>query len=128
MNRALDSMNNTRSKWRLIWMLPILILIITAVPKLIGMEFMVNNMREAGMGHMTFWVGIIEISCVLFFLIPQTRNIGFLLTVAYTGGIICAQWVAGMSVVPGIVIQILLWVGMRFEKPEFFEIGKQIKF
>ncbi|MEM7484173.1 MAG: hypothetical protein AAF348_03100 [Bacteroidota bacterium] len=128
MNRTLNAMNNKRSKWRFIWVLPILILIITAVPKIVGMEFMVNNMKDAGMAHMTFWVGIIELSCVLFFLIPKTRNIGFLLTVAYTGGIICAQWVAGMSVVPGMVIQIVMWVGMRFEQPEFFKIGKQRKF
>lgn len=128
MKKSLDAMNNTRSKWRFVWALPILILIITAVPKLIGMEFMVNNMADAGMGHMTLWVGIIEISCVILFLIPLTRYVGFLFTVAYVGGIICAQWVAGMSVVPGIVIQILLWVGMRFEKPEFFEIGKLQKF
>ena len=128
METALDAMNSKRSKWRFIWVLPILILIVTAVPKIIGMEFMVNNMADAGMGHMTFWVGIIEISCVILFLLPRTRNIGFLLTVAYTGGIICAQWVAGMSVIPGIVIQILLWIGMRFEKPEFFAVEKSRTF
>ncbi|WP_179367643.1 hypothetical protein [Winogradskyella forsetii] len=128
MKNSIDAMNNTRSKWRLIWLLPMAILIITGVPKVIGMEFMVNNMADAGMGHMTLAVGILELFCVLMFLIPQTRNIGFLLTVAYTGGIICAQWIAGMSVIPGIVIQTLLWIGMRFEKPEFFILGKQTKF
>lgn len=128
MKKSLDAMNNHRSKWRFVWVLPILILIITAIPKVIGMEFMVNNMEAGGMGHMTFLVGIIELLCVLIFLIPQTRNIGFFLIVAYTGGIICAEWISGEPVIPGIVVQILMWIGMRFERPDFFEIGKQTKF
>ncbi|WGK66237.1 hypothetical protein [Croceiramulus getboli] len=128
MERAIDTMNNKKSKWRFIWVLPILILIVTAVPKIIGMEFMMNNMTDAGMGHMTFLVGIIELSCVIIFLIPSLRRIGFLLLVAYCGGIIATQWASGMSVIPGIVVQTLLWVGMRFEKPEFFTVEKSRTF
>lgn len=123
MNKSLDAMNDKKSKWRFIWVIPILLLIITAVPKVIGMSFMVNNMEAAGMGHMTFLVGIIELLCVLVFLIPKTRNIGFLLVVAYTGGIIAAEWVAHKPVIPGIVVMVLLWIGMRFENPTFFKMN-----
>ncbi len=128
MNKSLDAMNTARSKWRFIWAIPVLLLIITAVPKIISMEFMVNNMEAAGMGHMTLLVGIIELLCVLVFLVPKTRNIGFLLIVAYAGGIICAEWIAGKSVVPGIIIQVLMWIAMRFESPEFFTIDNRRKF
>ena len=121
MERTLNAMNHKKSKWRFIWVLPIAMLIITSIPKIIGLEFMVNNMNDAGMGHMILWVGIIEMMCVLIFLIPKTRHIGFLLIVAYTGGIIAAEWIAEMSIVPGVVIQTLLWVGMRFERPELFK-------
>ena len=113
-----------RSKLRFIWILPIAILIITAVPKIIGMEFMVNNMQEAGMGHMTFLVGIIELVCVIVFLIPKTRNVGFLLIVAYAGGIIASEWAANQPIIPGIVVQTLMWVGMYFENEQLFKIVK----
>ncbi|MEM6516173.1 MAG: DoxX family protein [Bacteroidota bacterium] len=113
-----------KSKWRFIWIVPIALLIITAVPKLIQMEFMVENMTNAGMGHMILGVGIIEIICVIAFLIPKTRNIGFLLAVAYTGGIIAAEWAAKEPVIPGLVIMILLWIGWYFENPEWFQLKK----
>ena len=111
-----------RSKLRFIWILPIAILIITAVPKVIGMEFMVNNMQEAGMVHMTFLVGIIELVCVIVFLIPKTRNIGFLLVVAYSGGIIATEWAAHEPIIPGVLVQSLLWIGMYFENPGLFKL------
>lgn len=123
MNAAFEPSKNKKSKWRFIWVLPILILIVTAVPKIISMQFMVDNMAEAGMGHMTFPVGIIELLCVIVFLIPKFRNIGFLLLVAYSGGIIATQWASGMSVVPGLVVQILLWVGMFFENRSWFRLN-----
>ena len=121
MNAAFEPSKNKKSKWRFIWVLPILILIVTAVPKIIGMQFMIDNMAEAGMGHMTLLVGIIELSCVVVFLIPKFRNVGFLLLVAYSGGIIATQWASGMSVVPGLVVQVLLWVGMFFENRSLFQ-------
>ena len=114
-----------RNNWRFLWILPILILTITAVPKLIGMEFMVQNMGEAGMGHMTFGVGLIEILCVIVFLIPSTRNLGFLLLVAYSGGIIATEWAAHKPVIPGILVQVLLWIGMYFENPTFFTLAEK---
>lgn len=116
--------NIKKSKWRFIWIVPITLLIVTAIPKLIQMDFMVENMNKAGMGHMILGVGIVEILCVIAFLVPKTRNIGFLLVVAYTGGIIAAEWAAKEPVIPGLVIMILLWVGYCFEKPEWFQLNK----
>ena len=117
----------SKSKWRFIWVVPIALLIITAVPKIFSIEFMVNNMAEAGMGHMTFWVGLIEMGCVIVFLVPKTRNIGFLLVTAYAGGIITAEWIAHKTVVPGLVIATLLWAGMYFENPKFFQFVEPSK-
>ena len=111
-----------KSKWRFIWVLPIAALIITAVPKILSMEFMVTNMEAAGMGHMTFLVGIIELACVIVFLVPQSRKVGFLLTTAYIGGIIAAEWISPtQNPAPGIVLQTLLWIGVYFEYPEMFK-------
>lgn len=111
----------TKSKWRFIWALPIAVLTITALPKIFEMEFMVANMQAAGMGHMTLLVGIIELSCVIVFLVPQTRKVGFLLVTAYIGGIIAAEWISPtQNPAAGIVLQILLWIGVYLEYPEVF--------
>ncbi|MGD1843310.1 MAG: hypothetical protein ACFB0B_20825 [Thermonemataceae bacterium] len=111
-----------RSKWRYLWIIAIGLLILTGVLKVISEESMVNNMEEAGFGHMTFWLGILELSCVVVFLIPKTRNIGFLLCVAYGGGILAAEWIALKSIIPGLVVQVFLWAGMYFENPRFFAL------
>lgn len=112
-----------KSKWRFIWIIPVILLIITAVPKIFSIDFMVENMAAAGMGHMTTAVGWIEIACVSVFLVPKTRNIGFLLTTAYVGGIMAAEWIAHKPVIPGVMIEVLLWVGMYFENPVFFKFN-----
>ena len=114
---------STKSKWRYLLVLPLAMLILTGIPKVLQLDFMVQNMTEAGMGHMVLGVGIVELLCVIAFLVPKTRNLGFLLIVAYTGGIIAAEWAAGELVVPGVLIQVLMWVGWYFEKPEVFQLN-----
>ena len=114
-----EDINAKRSLLRFIWVIPILLLLATAIPKIIGLEFMVTNMEKIGLGHMTFSVGIIELICTIIFLVPKTRKIGFLLCVAYIGGVMSAQWTA-MSFNLGVVMQILLWIGMYFEDKKLF--------
>jgi len=109
-------------KWRFIWVLPILLFFATGIPKLLQLDFMVENMTEGGMAHMILSVGIIEVVCAIIFLIPKTRKIGFLLCTAYIGGIITAEWIMGEPPIPGIIMQILLWLGIYFEYPQFFQI------
>ncbi|MBQ4820195.1 hypothetical protein [Aquimarina sp. MMG016] len=114
--------NARRNRLRFIWVIPILLLIVTAIPKVIGLEFMVINMQKANMGHMTFYIGVIELICAIVFLIPKTRKLGFLLCVAYIGGIMSAQWI-GKSFNMGLIMQILLWIGMYFEDSNLFRLS-----
>lgn len=116
---------NKKSKFRFIWIIPILLLIATAIPKIIGLDFMDENMTNIGLGHMIFSVGIIEFLCAIVFLIPQSRKIGFFLCVAYIGGIITAQWTSN-SFNLGVIMQVLLWVGMYFEDKELFQLKKSV--
>ncbi|MEM9981116.1 MAG: DoxX family protein [Bacteroidota bacterium] len=112
-----------QNKLRFIWVIPLLLLTISGSAKVLQLDFMVANMTEAGMNHMILGVGIIELLCVIVFLVPKTRTIGFLLCTAYCGGIIAAEWAAGQVPIPGIAVTALLWIGMFFEKKAFFEIG-----
>ena len=113
---------NKKSYLRFIWVLPVLMLTASGTAKVIPLDFMVENMTAAGMGHMVLGVGIIELASIAIFLYPKTRNIGFLLITAYNGGIIAAEWAAGQQPIPGIMVQTLFWVGMYFENKSFFKI------
>lgn len=116
--------NSTKSKWRYIWALPIAMLIISSIPKIFSMEFMEQNMEAAGLNITLPLLGIIELICVIIFLIPRTRNVGFLLTASYIGGIIAVEWISPTAdPYTGIVLQTLLWVGMYFENPTLFQFA-----
>lgn len=111
---------HTPSKWRWIWILPVAVLTASAIPKILHLGVMVENLSAGGMAHMIVPLGILELSCVIVFLVPPTRKIGFLLLTAYVGGIIAAEWIGGQPPIAGIVIQSLLWTGMYFENPALF--------
>lgn len=115
-----------KSKWRYIWVLPILFLTASSIPKIFTMDFMVSSMETTGLSNIEttlILLGIIELLCVIIFLIPRTRNLGFLLTTAFIGGVIATEWMEPTSSpITGILLEVLLWIGMYFENPDFFKI------
>lgn len=117
--------NSIKSKLKYIWILPIAALILSSIPKIFTMEFMVNGMEATGMENVEttlVLLGLVELLCPVVFLIPKTRKVGFLLSTAFIGGIIATEWMEPASTpVTGIVLQILLWVGMYFENPALFK-------
>lgn len=66
--------------------LPSLMLIMSAVMKLIGAEQVVTGLTKAGLGSYISFLGIIELLSVALFLFPKTYKIGFLLICSYLGG------------------------------------------
>ena len=57
-------------------------------------------------------LGILELSCVVIYLIPQTAVIGAILLTGYLGGAICTHWRVGEPFSTHIVLGILIWVGL----------------
>lgn len=115
--------NRNKSNWRYLWVLPILMLIVSSIPKILSMEFMVENMEASGAEISLPLLGAIELLCAIIFIIPRTRNIGFLLVTAFLGGVISAEWMAPPHMpITGVILQILLWAGMYFENPDFFKM------
>lgn len=111
-----------KSKWRFIWVLPMVLLTMTAIIELLQVERLVEEMTAKGMAHMLNALAILKLLCVAVFLYPKTRRIGFLLCTAYIGGIIASNWMTHEPPVPGIVLQTLLWIGVYFEFPEYFKL------
>ncbi len=66
--------------------IPSLMLIMSAVMKLIGAEPIVTGLTKAGLGSYISFLGVIELLSVALFLFPKTYKIGFLLICSYLGG------------------------------------------
>lgn len=88
--------------------------------KLIGGEGVTAFLTERGLGGKVLIIGIIELLCVIAFVIPKTNNIGFFLLTSYLGGAIVTELSAGEMPVPGVALNTLLWVGTYLRKPEIF--------
>ena len=111
--------HSERSKLRFLWTIPIVAMAIAAVPKLLQLDFMVENSTEVGIDHMMAPIGVIEVVCIAAFLHPKTRRVGFFLCTAFIGGIITVAW-TNLTPPIGVAMMILLWAGMYFEDGALF--------
>jgi hypothetical protein len=57
-------------------------------------------------------LAILEISCVVIYLIPATSVFGAVLLTGYIGGAICTHWRAGDPFVVQILLGVLVWLGL----------------
>lgn len=71
--------------------------------------------------------GIITLVSILFYLIPKTANLGFLLLCSYLGGVIVGELALGESPMPGIVLSVLLYAGTIVRKPALLGLAKWFK-
>ena len=71
----------------MVW-LPALLLSLSAIAKFAGAEVIVNNLTRAGiiLYFPLAALGLLELSCVVLYLIPATKRIGFFLLCGYLGG------------------------------------------
>jgi DoxX-like family len=57
-------------------------------------------------------LGILELACVVVYLIPATSVIGAILLTGYLGGAILTHWRVGDPVLVQILLGILVWLGL----------------
>ena len=71
-----------------------------------------------GMAHLGFPesliipLAILEISCVVIYLIPATSVLGAILLTGYIGGAICTHWRVGDPFFIQIALGIFVWLGL----------------
>ncbi len=114
---------NTIPKWRFFlgWAMSIFVCLgITAsgIAKLLKAQQLVDSLAKINLQDYITTIGIIEISCVILYLIPKTSNIGFFLLCSYIGGIIASELAMGFGPGIGIVLAIILYIGTLLRKPE----------
>jgi uncharacterized membrane protein YphA (DoxX/SURF4 family) len=103
----------------LVWIGRILTLLIAAlfafsgVMKLMGGPELEKGVKEIGLPmSMVLPLGIVELSCVAIYLIPQTAIVGAILLTGYIGGALCTHWRVGQPFYLHIVIGVCIWLAV----------------
>lgn len=105
------------SGW-VVTILPVLGLVPSAVFKFIQPADMMKELEKLGWqaGQMTA-IGIVELTCVVFYLIPQTAVLGAILLTGYLGGAIATHVRIADDFTPPVIIGVLVWLGLFLREP-----------
>ena len=93
-------------------------------PKLIGAAVAESTLKDLGWpAGYAFWIGLIELACVLLYLIPRTSILGAILMMTVLGGAIATQWRVGNPVFShllfGVYLGLFMWGGLWLRDPAF---------
>ena len=99
--------------------------ILCVLPFLMGilMQFSKPEMVTQGMAHMGIPISlskplfIVEVACLILYLIPQTAVFGAILLAGYMGGAIMTHLRIGEPVYLQIAIGVLFWLGIWLREP-----------
>ena len=87
------------------------------------MKFVGGPQLEQGMAHlqlampMVVPLAILEMSCVVVYLVPATAVLGAVLLTGYLGGAILTHWRVGDPFVLHIVLGGVVWLGIYLREP-----------
>ena len=96
--------------------------VMSAVMKLIVHPMVVEGMTHLGLPQsMIRPLGVVELLCVVIYLIPQTSFFGAILLTGYIGGTIVTHWRLGEPVYLQALFGILFWVGLYLRRPRMRE-------
>lgn len=104
--------------------LPVLLLLFSASGKFFKPDGMEANIIPLGwtMDQMT-WLGIVELGCVVIYLIPQTAVFGAILLTAYLGGATSTHARIGDPFFIPIIAGILVWLGIYLREPRLWALA-----
>jgi hypothetical protein len=93
-----------------------------------AMKLMVHPEVVKGMAHlglpesMIRPLGVIELLCVVVYLVPTTAVFGAILLTGYIGGTIITHWRVGEPVYLNIVIGVVIWLALSLRQPRLREV------
>ena len=98
---------------RVISVLVSLLFAMSAFMKLKGGAEVMQGMAHLGFPESLIMpLAILEISCVVIYLIPATSVLGAILLTGYIGGAICTHWRVGDPFFIQIALGIFVWLGL----------------
>jgi hypothetical protein len=90
-----------------------LLFLFSAFMKLKGGAELTKGMAHLGLpDSMIVPLAILEISCVVIYLIPATSVLAAILLTGFIGGTICTHWRVGDPFVMQIALGIFVWLGL----------------
>ncbi len=103
--------------------LSILFLLFSASGKFFKPEGMEANITPLGwrMDQMTA-LGIVEVSCVILYAIPQTAVFGAILLTAYLGGATATHARIGQPFFIPIIVAGMMWLGLYLREPRLWPL------
>jgi uncharacterized membrane protein YphA (DoxX/SURF4 family) len=108
---------------RVISALVSLVFLMSGVMKLKGGPELAQGMAHLGLpDSMVGPLAILEITCVVIYLIPATSVLGAILLAGYLGGAICTHWRVGDPFYVQIVVGILVWLALWLREPRLKEL------
>jgi len=106
---------NRKSLWtgRVISVLPCLLFGVSALLKFQGGPEVIKGFGHLGLpASMLMPLAILELTCVVIYLIPATSIVGAILLTGFLGGTICTHWRVGDPFYIQIALGILVWLGV----------------
>jgi hypothetical protein len=64
-----------------------------------------------------FWIGIVEVACVVLFLIPRTTVLGAVLLTGYLGGAIATHVRVQDAFLMPVILGVLVWLSVYLREP-----------
>ena len=116
---------NRKAIWagRVISILVALPFAFSAAMKLIAHPEVIKGMAHLGLPESLIMpLGIIELLCVVVYLVPQTSFFGAILLTGYVGGTIITHLRVGEPVYMNVIIGFLIWVGLYLRRPRLQEL------
>jgi hypothetical protein len=102
---------------RAISALATLVFAISALMKLMGGAEVKQGMGHLGLPEsLIIPLAILEVSCVVIYLIPATSVLGAILLTGYMGGAICTHLRVGDPFVIQIMLGVFVWLGLYFRE------------
>jgi hypothetical protein len=108
------------------WVLSVLaalLFLFSAFIKFKGGPEMEQAMAHLGLpASMITPLGILELTCVVIYLIPATSVLGAILLAGYIGGTIVTCWRVGDPFIVNIVLGLVVWLGLYLREPRLKEL------
>jgi hypothetical protein len=100
-----------------------LLFLMSAVMKLMGGPELEKGMTHLGLPpSMVKPLAIVELTCVVIYLIPATSVPGAILLTGYIGGAICTHWRVGDPFFIQAALGVFVWLGIYLREPRLWAL------
>ena len=113
-------MPSKKAVWtgRVISILVSLLFLVSAFFKFKGGPELAEGMAHLGIpDSMVLPLGVLELTVVVVYLIPQTAVLGAILLTGYVGGALCTHWRVGDPFIVHVVLGLMTWLGLYLREP-----------